>query len=282
MTYTYPTVTGTNNELRSDAAASFERMQDASHYAGDYITSGYRSHEEQVRLFEERYTPQASGSGPYGDVRYWDGVRYVRISSAGPVAVPGTSYHETGLAADVAEPMRSWVRDHGHNYGWHLNPYIANEEPWHFEYDPDDDTYEGDDMPELEKTHRTDDWALKNREWHQALIDNDDNLSFMADNYGDFITQVHLAIDGLPVGKTVQARLIKVAYDKGEKTQVMYRYETHEVTGTDGTTFMDFVQQGGLEHHSGDSVRLRVEVISYGDADVKVTDLTTRTLFWRS
>lgn len=56
----------------------------------------------QTETFLRRYTLAASGVGPFGDVRYWNGLRYVRTNGA-PAAVPGTSNHGWACAADVAD-----------------------------------------------------------------------------------------------------------------------------------------------------------------------------------
>ena len=69
--------------------------------------SGDRETQDQIDTFLSRYRPQATGSGPYGDVRWWQGVRYVRFSSAGTVAVPGNSNHERRRANDLAYPYNS-------------------------------------------------------------------------------------------------------------------------------------------------------------------------------
>ena len=66
-----------------------------------HIVSGYRSLALQVAIFTARYVPSATGSGPFGDVRVWNGVRYIRTSPAGPAAIPGTSNHGWGTAVDV-------------------------------------------------------------------------------------------------------------------------------------------------------------------------------------
>lgn len=60
----------------------------------------YRPLEQQTAIFLARYTPAATGGGPFGDVRVYAGVRYVRTSGA-PAAVPGTSNHGWGTAVDV-------------------------------------------------------------------------------------------------------------------------------------------------------------------------------------
>lgn len=74
--------------------------------------SGDREHRVQVNIFTSRFRQQATGSGAFGDVRYWDGAadgfpggtRWVRFSSAGTVAVPGTGDHEARRSNDLAYP----------------------------------------------------------------------------------------------------------------------------------------------------------------------------------
>jgi len=122
--------------LNTDAADSYLRMRSAGCPAG--VTDAGRDPQAQINLFLARYKPQATGSGPYGDVRHWRGTRYVRVSSAGPVAVPGTSRHESGLALDLPEPARSWVTKNGAKFGWIAG--IVKGEPWHFEYQAARDT----------------------------------------------------------------------------------------------------------------------------------------------
>ena len=59
-------------------------------------------------------------------------------------AKPGTSWHGEGLAADVDEPARTWIRTHGASFGW-TKDHVKNE-PWHLEYDPAHDDQQEDDM----------------------------------------------------------------------------------------------------------------------------------------
>ena len=124
--------------LEKAAAASYQRARRDGLPAG--ITSALREHAEQRKLFLERYRPQATGSGPYGDVRRYQGRRYVRTSSAGSVAIPGSEWsrHERGLSLDLPEPARAWMRAHGHRYGWIRD--VVPGEPWHFEYQAARDT----------------------------------------------------------------------------------------------------------------------------------------------
>ena len=127
-----------DRQLDAAAAASYERARRDGLPAG--ITSALREHAEQRKLFLERYRPQATGSGPYGDVRKYLGIRYVRTSPAGSVAIPGSQWsrHERGLSLDLPEPARAWMRTHGRRYGWIRD--IVPGEPWHFEYQAARDT----------------------------------------------------------------------------------------------------------------------------------------------
>lgn len=76
------------------------------------VNYGDREYAEEVAIFLERYRLQATGSGPYGDVRFWQGRRYVRVSSAGTVAVPGTSNHGKRRSGDLAYPYNSDTAAH--------------------------------------------------------------------------------------------------------------------------------------------------------------------------
>lgn len=124
--------------LATPAAESYARMRAAG--LGPGITSAGRTNAEQVALFTDRYRVQIVGRGPYGDVRWWQGRRYVRHSSAGPVAVPGSasSRHEQGLSLDLPLAERAWMRAHGAAHGWFA---VVPGEPWHWEYQAHRDTH---------------------------------------------------------------------------------------------------------------------------------------------
>lgn len=84
------------------------------------VVSGDRPPHVQVAIFVDRFRQQASGSGPYGDVRWWDGsawgypggTRWVRWSSAGTVAVPGTGNHEKKRSNDLGWPYNAVTTAH--------------------------------------------------------------------------------------------------------------------------------------------------------------------------
>lgn len=98
------------HQLAPAAAAAYLRARSAGCPAG--ITSSTRSLAQQAALYAA-----------------W---RAGRMPGTSSVAVPGTSRHERGTALDLPEPARTWMRQHGHDYGWVSG--IVPGEPWHMEY----------------------------------------------------------------------------------------------------------------------------------------------------
>jgi|GEM_PF-3331842 len=97
-------VTAPGQRLIAAAAANWDALaRDIQNRHGwtPYLTDSYRPYSVQERIFRERYRVLWSGSGPYGDVRYWQGVRWVRVTGAA-AAVPGTSNHGWGKAVDCS------------------------------------------------------------------------------------------------------------------------------------------------------------------------------------
>lgn len=102
---------------------AFGALSDALVAAGKpsiIVNYGDRDLAEEVRLFTSRYRQQATGGGPYGDVRLWNGsaygypggTRWVRHSSAGTVAVPASSNHGRKRSGDLAYPYDSDTAAH--------------------------------------------------------------------------------------------------------------------------------------------------------------------------
>lgn len=93
----------------------------------------YRSYESQLAGFRQRYQlePIAGAS-----TRTFEGKKWYLKKGMAPLAAPGTSQHNTGLAVDVhsaSDPKRlNWlianVKDFG--FSWEVVP----EEPWHLRY----------------------------------------------------------------------------------------------------------------------------------------------------
>lgn len=123
--------------LDRPAADSWFRMV-AAGCPPEGITDAGRTLQEQIAVFTSRYRVQWIGTGPFNDVRWWNGLRYVRFQGAA-VAVPGsvTARHTFGRALDLHGATKTWVRANGARYGW-LKDQVRNED-WHMEYVPSSD-----------------------------------------------------------------------------------------------------------------------------------------------
>lgn len=109
------------------------------------VTQGYRKLAIQEQIFFERYEVNWVGSGPFGDVRWYDKKRYVRVRGAA-AAIPGQSNHGLGVAADLSTAIGfgtwnsdqyEWMAKNGPKYGWTNVEGKAVNEPWHWVYDAD-------------------------------------------------------------------------------------------------------------------------------------------------
>lgn len=121
--------------LAPSAAESYARMRAEKLPAGG-INSAWRSEDAQRRLFVSRYEPsrnRLTDRGPFKDVRRYQGRWYKRMRGL-PVAVPGTSMHNRGLALDASTSRRAyrWLVANGEGHGWHRP--LPKTDPVHFEY----------------------------------------------------------------------------------------------------------------------------------------------------
>lgn len=104
------------------------------------LTDSYRPYDVQERIFLERYVLQATGGGAYGDVRYWQGRRYVRRANTAAAAVPGTSNHGGGIAVDVADlgafgsTRFAQLDALAGSHGWSNAEGRSVNEPWHWTF----------------------------------------------------------------------------------------------------------------------------------------------------
>jgi len=139
--------------LRADAATSLERVQEIWGKPLQ-LNDGFRPFETQKEIFLSRYTPQKTGGGEFCDVRTFDGTRYVRTSELGPAAVPGTSNHGWGNAADIGgfesfgDEERLKFLALAKDYGWSDAEGCAVNERWHMTYDPTADKGMSDWSPD--------------------------------------------------------------------------------------------------------------------------------------
>ncbi|MGN7977449.1 hypothetical protein ACTJJ4_07730 [Microbacterium sp. 22195] len=113
------------------------------------VSSAIRTYEEQKAIFLSRYVTAANVNGRrVYDTRIWNGIRWYRISSAGTVAVPGTSNHEiqgTKAAVDLRDTGRDagitvatsargrWIRQWCRDKGLLIASGDGFGEGWHFD-----------------------------------------------------------------------------------------------------------------------------------------------------
>lgn len=120
------------------AAQAWEAMRKAAHADGirpfKPTSSGdtYRDYATQLRTFHARYTTAPIDHSK--SVRMFLGEKYYLKPGLAPVALPGTSLHNYGLAVDVSDASAlrlAWMFDNIHKYGfcWELQS-----EPWHIRY----------------------------------------------------------------------------------------------------------------------------------------------------
>ncbi|HWM19033.1 MAG TPA: peptidoglycan-binding protein [Ilumatobacteraceae bacterium] len=101
-----------------------ERVKEVMVAAGGKVGlgQGFRSFEDQKKLFLANYVPDPSGE------RVWEGKRW-RHARANPASPPGNSMHELGLAADLVGDLK-WVAANAGRF--ELKTFASvNDEPWH-------------------------------------------------------------------------------------------------------------------------------------------------------
>ena len=107
--------------LRSDAAASYKRAR-AAGMPSTRLESAWRSEATQQKLYEA-YRDYVNCVGPYANY----------------ALRPDLSNHVKGIAVDSHGSQQEWLRARGVQYGWTQD---ANE-PWHFDYDRNNDAVLG-------------------------------------------------------------------------------------------------------------------------------------------
>lgn len=91
----------------------------------------YRTLALQKQGFLSRYQREPIEGA---DTRTWDGVKWYLKKGNAPMAVPGTSNHNLGLAVDVSEASGArleWMLKHCAEYGF---SWEVQSEPWHIRY----------------------------------------------------------------------------------------------------------------------------------------------------
>lgn len=146
--------TAAGHRLRSDAAASWDRLSDA--IAARYgwrpaPTDSWRSVAVQESIFRQRYqtTPIQYAAGKT-DRRLWDGRYWYRKPGTAAAAVPGTSNHGGGTAVDAGPGVNSYTHARWAQFaslagahGWDNTEGKTVNEPWHWVHNPRNDRYAG-------------------------------------------------------------------------------------------------------------------------------------------
>lgn len=151
MSYEYTSRDGQRVEVH--VAAALDKMNAAFQKDTGYSLKvnaggGTRTRAEQESIFRQRYVTAGAVAGrKVYDIRRWKGVLWYRISSAGTVAIPGSSNHEEDgpngpRSLDLSDtgPDRGvmtrgtardkWMEVHAHEYGFANEGYNFGE-PWH-------------------------------------------------------------------------------------------------------------------------------------------------------
>jgi len=135
------------------AGIAFNQMFNDAEKAGFKLQNigDYRSYEQQLAMFKERYSTTDGGRKPQV-TRTWDGKTWYLKPKMSPSSSPGKSNHGLGLAIDlnVTNPKTlDWLCENAPKYGYYLqsdNPASPEFEAWHWQY------VCGDATPEAVKT----------------------------------------------------------------------------------------------------------------------------------
>jgi LAS superfamily LD-carboxypeptidase LdcB len=135
------------------AGIAFNQMFNDAEKAGFKLQNigDYRSYEQQLAMFKERYSTTDGGRKPQV-TRTWDGKTWYLKPKMSPSSSPGRSNHGLGLAIDInvtkAEVL-NWLCENAPKYGFYLqsdDPKSPEFENWHWQY------VCGDATPEAVKT----------------------------------------------------------------------------------------------------------------------------------
>jgi len=130
------------------AGIAFSQMFNDAKDAGINLQNigDYRSYEQQLAMFKERYSTKDEGRKPQV-TRTWDGKTWYLKPKMSPSSSPGKSNHGLGLAIDinVTKPeVLNWLCENAPKYGFYLqsdDPSSPEFENWHWQY------VEGDNTP---------------------------------------------------------------------------------------------------------------------------------------
>jgi len=137
-------------KLHRLAADAYEAMDAAANADGidlkpTSIADTYRSLETQEYGFFQRYTDNPKPALMKQKPRIYKGKAWYLKKGLAPMAVPGTSNHNLGIAVDIADAngkRLDWLLANAQSFGW---SWEVQSEPWHLRY------VAGDNVPEKVK-----------------------------------------------------------------------------------------------------------------------------------
>jgi LAS superfamily LD-carboxypeptidase LdcB len=126
-------------KLHHCAADAYEAMDAAANAAGIDLSptsqaDTYRSLETQEYGFYQRYTDTPKPALMKQKPRIYKGKAWYLKKGMAPMAVPGTSNHNLGIAIDIKDangPRLAWLLANEHLYGF---SHELDSEPWHIRY----------------------------------------------------------------------------------------------------------------------------------------------------
>jgi LAS superfamily LD-carboxypeptidase LdcB len=126
-------------KLHHCAADAYEAMDAAANAAGIDLSptsqaDTYRSLETQEYGFYQRYTDTPKPALMKQKPRIYKGKAWYLKKGMAPMAVPGTSNHNLGIAIDIKDATGNrlaWLLANEHLYGF---SHELDSEPWHIRY----------------------------------------------------------------------------------------------------------------------------------------------------
>lgn len=280
---------GGNQRLLTNAAKSYERLAKAFRKRFGKVlsvTDSYRPYEDQKRIFLARYdhTPRAGNTYANGGIKRWNGKTWHKKAGVAVAAQPGWSNHGWGLALDLGagvnrsftSPEYLWMQANAPAYGWTNIEGRPLREPWHWVYSESTDRRKNDKVETVayitRSTTKTKQKAA--RTWKTIVIDdNKSDVSVVSNKTGVFDSRLKATIKGLPEGRQIQVRAVRVEKDKAGKRQIQHRYPIIERIGTPGGTFIDAEQVGKVRSNQ----RIRWQIVAFDD-NVVLDSVTVQSL----
>lgn len=126
-------------KLHHCAADAYEAMDSAANAEGIDLAptsqaDTYRSLETQEYGFYQRYTDTPNKKLRQQNPRIYKNKAWYLKKGVAPMAVPGTSQHNLGIAIDIANASGKrleWLLKHAQSFGF---SWEVQSEPWHLRY----------------------------------------------------------------------------------------------------------------------------------------------------